>query len=79
VPDLCHCSCQRDLPLCYWWEHEGSLIAKVNGNQQRGLTTNEAAMRLRGEKTLPPATLASLTDQKVESKTKPIRWDVAVT
>jgi hypothetical protein len=39
--------------------------------------TNEAAMRLRDEKTLPPATLVSLTDQKVESKTKPIRRDVA--
>jgi hypothetical protein len=52
-------------------------IAKVIGNQQRGPKTDKTAMRLKEEETVPPATLASLTDQKVESKTKPIRQDVA--
>jgi hypothetical protein len=51
-------------------------IAKVMGNQQRGPKTDETAMRLEEEETVPPATLASLTDQKVESKTKPIRQDI---
>jgi hypothetical protein len=40
-------------------------IAKVMGNQQRGPKTDETAMRLEEEETVPPATLASLTDQKV--------------
>ncbi|KAL7503606.1 hypothetical protein ACHAXN_001368 [Cyclotella atomus] len=52
-------------------------LAKVMGNQQRAQKTDDAAMQLEEEETLPPATLASLTDQKVEKKTKPIKQDVA--
>jgi predicted transcriptional regulator len=52
-------------------------LAKVMGNQQRAQKTDDLAMQLEEEETLPPATLASLTDQKVEKKTKPIKQDMA--
>jgi hypothetical protein len=47
------------------------------GNQQRAQKTDDAAMQLEEEETLPPATLAYLTDQKVKKKMKPIKQDVA--
>ncbi len=70
MPFLRHCHCFDE-------NAKSACIAKVMGIQQKASRTDETAMGLEEDDTLPPATLASPFTQKVESKTKPIRQDVA--
>jgi hypothetical protein len=52
-------------------------IAKVIGSQNKSQHYDNVAEINESEETATPATLASLTYQKIEGKTKPIRQDVA--